>query len=357
MNHKKIKTYKVLIIDDSAVVRQTLSKIYSSDPELEVVGTAPDAIIALKKLAVLKPDVLSLDVQMPRMNGLTFLERLMKSNPMPVVMVSALTLSGSDEALKSFELGAVDIIEKPKLDVREGLEEISIQICDKIKAAAQAKVKTPHQRFLTPSKKYSVDEILDSQIDRKPQGQQTIIAFGASTGGTVILRDILKPLPEDMPGIVIVQHMPKAFTNSFAKTLNQDCKLLVKEAREGELVERGKVLISPGDQHMILKSKGAGYTVSMNSGELVNRHRPSVDVLFRSVANVAGSFAIGIILTGMGDDGAIGICEMRQAGCKTFAQNEESCVVYGMPKVAVEKGGIEEILHPEKIVKRLVELR
>ena len=350
-------SYKVLIIDDSAVVRQTLTQIYSSDPELEVVGTAPDAIIALKKLSDLKPDVLSLDVQMPRMDGLTFLERLMKSNPMPVVMVSALTTKGSEEALRSLELGAIDIVEKPRLDVREGLEEISIQICDKIKAAAQAKVKTPHQRYLTPAKKFSVDAILPpKRKDQAQSGNELLIAIGASTGGTVALREVLTPLPSDMPGIVVVQHMPKAFTFSFAESLNRDCKLNVCEASEGQKVERGKVLISPGDQHMMIKSSGKGYYVTMNSGELVNRHRPSVDVLFRSVANLSGGKSIGVILTGMGDDGAMGLSEMHDTGSKTLAQDEDSCVVYGMPRKAVECGAVDEILSLENIVRRLIAL-
>ena len=277
---------------------------------------------------------------------------------MPVVMVSALTTQGSKEALRSLELGAVDIVEKPRLGVREALEEISIQICDKMKAAAQARVITPHQRFITPTKKFSADAILAAiNSPTGIKGQDSIIAIGSSTGGTIALREVLSPLPADMPGIVIVQHMPKAFTASFAESLNNECLLNVFEAKEGDKVERGKVLISPGDQHMMLKLVGKDYTVTLNSGELVNRHRPSVDVLFRSVANLVGKKSTGVILTGMGDDGAAGMLEMHNAGSLTLAQDEESCVVYGMPRKAVEFGAVDEVKNLEGIVKRLIQLR
>ena len=357
MKEKPTPPYKVLIVDDSAVVRKTLREIYSSDPELEVAGAAPDALIALRMLGEKKIDVISLDVQMPRMDGLTFLERLMKSNPLPVVMVSALTTQGSKEALRSLELGAVDIVEKPKLGVKEALEDLSIQICDKIKAAAISKLKTPHQRFLTPAKKFTIDDVLPQKITASRSGAESLIAIGASTGGTIALNNVLSPLPADMPGIVVVQHMPKAFTESFANNLNSDSKLTVLEAKEGDKVERGKVLIAPGDQHMMLKLVGNNYVVSLNSGELVNRHRPSVDVLFRSVSNLGGKNSVGVILTGMGDDGAKGIVDMHNTGSLTIAQNEESCVVYGMPRKAVESGAVDEILNLEGIVNRLIRLR
>jgi two-component system chemotaxis response regulator CheB len=293
---------------------------------------------------------------MPKMDGLTFLERLMKSRPMPVVMVSSYTQEGSETAMRSLELGAVDIIEKPKFEVREGLNEIAIVITDKVKAAAQARMKTARQIFLKTSPKLTADDVLPkTSRKRKISAQEPIIAIGASTGGTEVLREILSTLPAQIPGIVIVQHMPKAFTGSFATSLDRVSELSIKEAEDGDMVESGKALLAPGDAHMILKTKGSSYQVKLDTGELVNRHRPAVDVLFRSVASIAGSAAIGVILTGMGNDGAQGMGEMHDEGALTLAQNQESCVVFGMPRVAVESGAVDESLPPDQIVKRLLE--
>jgi len=280
----------------------------------------------------------------------------MKSRPMPVVMVSSYTQEGSETAMRSLELGAVDIIEKPKFEVREGLNEIAIVITDKVKAAAQARMKTARQIFLKTSPKLTADDVLPkTSRKRKISAQEPIIAIGASTGGTEVLREILSTLPAQIPGIVIVQHMPKAFTGSFATSLDRVSELSIKEAEDGDMVESGKALLAPGDAHMILKTKGSSYQVKLDTGELVNRHRPAVDVLFRSVASIAGSAAVGVILTGMGNDGAQGMGEMHDEGALTLAQDQESCVVFGMPRVAVESGAVDESLPPDQIVKRLLE--
>ena len=342
---------RVLIIDDSAIARNTLSRILESDPEIQVVGTAPDALIGLRKISEYLPDVLTLDVEMPKMNGLTFLERLMSSKPMPVVMVSAYTAEGSETALKALELGALEIIEKPRIDVSTGLQDLALQITDKVKAAAQAKIKTPQQRFhqqVSPGSRIHSPLAL-SQITNKPN----VVAFGASTGGTDSLREILTELSPKIPGILIVQHMPKAFTTSFAKNLDRISKIRVKEAVSGDRLAPGLALIAPGDQHLELRSEAFGYFVELNSGSLVNRHRPSVDVMFNSVAQHAGIDSMGILLTGMGSDGARGLLRMKQKGAWTIAQEESSCVVYGMPRVAVELSATREILTPEQIITRL----
>lgn len=337
---------KVLIIDDSAVVRQVLSQMLSSDPEIELVGTASDAMIGRKKIDELRPDVITLDVEMPGMDGLTFLDRLMKSRPMPVVMVSTLTGEGTPAAFRALELGAVEIVEKPK-GGREQLAEIAIELVDKVKAAAQAKLKKSPQLFLHPAKKLTADAIIPKKqtIDTRPPPSERIIAIGASTGGPETIHELLQNLPLTTPGIVVVQHMPQLFTKGFAKRLDEASQLYVKEAQNGDLVEMGTVLITPGDQHMVIIRNSLGhYVVSLKDGPLVSRHRPSVDVLFRSVATAAGRKGIGIILTGMGDDGANGLLEMRQAGAFTIAEDEPSCVVFGMPRVAIERGAVDKVL-------------
>lgn len=340
---------KVLIIDDSALVRKTLGEILGSDPGIEVIATAADPYIAVNKIKEEVPDVITLDIEMPRMDGLTFLKKLMSQHPIPVVVISTLTEKGADSALLALEYGAVEIIEKPKVKTRELLEKIKIELCDKVKAAALALVKRKTaQHFLrandlTP--KYDADAVLRMPVNSSLiQTTDSVIAVGASTGGTEALRRFLEGMPVDAPGIVIVQHMPEIFTRQFAKRLNEICRITVKEAEDGDAVINGFVLIAPGNKHLLLKRNGARYFVELKDGPLVNRHKPSVDVLFRSVARYAGKNAIGIIMTGMGDDGAKGLLEMKDAGAFTIAQDEKSCVVFGMPKEAIKLNGVDKIL-------------
>ena len=343
---------RVLIIDDSAIARNTLSRILETDAEIEVVGTAPDALIGFRKIAECSPDVLTLDVEMPKMDGLTFLERLMSTRPMPVVMVSAYTSEGSETALKALDLGALEIIEKPRIDVSSGLKELALQITDKVKAAAQAKLKSPQQRFQRQHLRSSRTHLVHPEL-KKISHSPSIIAIGASTGGTDGLREILSELPIDLPGILIVQHMPKAFTPSFAKSLDRVSQIDVKEAISGDRVKGGLAMLAPGDQHLTLKRDLHGYFVELTDEPLVNRHRPSVDILFESISKCAGGDALGILLTGMGSDGAKGLLGMKQKGAWTIAQEENTCVVYGMPRVAVELGAPREILTPSEIITRL----
>lgn len=354
-----MKKVRVLIVDDSAVVRQTLSQILESDASIEVIGCAADPYIAAKKIMDEVPDVITLDIEMPRMDGLTFLKRLMSQHPIPVVVISSLTDKGSETGIRALEYGAVEIITKPKMNTKQFIEESSMRICDSVKAAAMAVVK---RKILIDKidvvPKLSADVIISEGNSSCSMLQTTelVVAVGASTGGTEALRKFLMELPYDCPGIVIVQHMPEKFTRSFADRLNELCNITVKEAEDGDAVIRGRALIAPGNMHLLLKRSGARYYVQLNEGPLVNRHRPSVDVLFRSFARYAGKNAIGIIMTGMGDDGARGLLEMRMAGAQTIAQDEKSCVVFGMPKEAIRHGAAEKVLPLDLIASTMMKL-
>jgi two-component system chemotaxis response regulator CheB len=351
---------KVLVVDDSAVVRQTLTAILNSDPKIEVIGTASDPFFAAKKIAKEVPDVITLDVEMPRMDGLTFLKKIMSQHPLPVVIISSLSASGTETGIKALEYGAVDIITKPQMNTKEFIEESKIRICDAIKAAAYAKINRKRYTIPTTAKievqpKYTADAILPPTHNKSMlKTTELVVAVGASTGGTEALRVFLEALPVDTPGIVIVQHMPEHFTRSFAERLNSICNISVKEAQNGDTVTRGKALIAPGNHHLLLKRSGARYFVEVVEGELVNRHRPSVDVLFRSTARYAGKNAIGIIMTGMGDDGAKGLLEMKEAGAHTIAQDEASCIVFGMPKEAIALNAAHKILALDKISSEII---
>jgi two-component system chemotaxis response regulator CheB len=349
-----MKKIKVLIVDDSAVVRQTLSSIISEDPELEVMATAGDPFQAAEKIAQELPDIITLDVEMPRMDGLTFLKKIMSQHPIPVVICSSLTVGGSDTIHKAIQYGAVEIITKPKMGTKVFLEESRIRICDSIKAAYRADLKKHVYMISTTPPKLSADAILAKSKTILTETTEKIIVLGASTGGTEAIRYFLEELPTDIAGIVIVQHMPEHFTASFAQRLNENCAITVKEAANNDTVLRGQALIAPGNKHMLLKRSGARYYVEVADGPLVNRHRPAVDVLFRSSARYAGKNAVGVILTGMGDDGARGLREMYDAGAYTIAQDEASCVVFGMPKEAIAAGGVAKTLPLDKIVHEVI---
>lgn len=347
-----IKKIKVLIVDDSAVVRQTLASILETDPKIEVMDTASDPFYAAKIIQNDIPDVITLDIEMPRMDGLTFLRKIMRQHPIPVVIISSLSVEGSLTALKALEYGAVEIITKPQMGTKAFLEESRIRLCDVIKAAARSNLKIKPQTSLPLEikPKFTADAILAKSFSHRPiKTTERLLAVGASTGGTEALSVFLKALNEDCPGIVIVQHMPELFTKTFADRLNEICKINVKEAENGDAILQGHVLIAPGNKHMLVKRSGAKYFVEVIDGPLVNRHRPSVDVLFRSTAQAAGSNAVGIIMTGMGDDGARGMLEMKEAGAFTIAQDEKSCVVFGMPKEAIKRNAVDKILPLDQI--------
>ncbi len=331
---------RVLVIDDSAVVRQAMTEILNAHPQLEVMATAGDPIIASERMRRETPDVITLDVEMPRMDGLTFLRRLMAQRPMPVVICSSLVGDGTATMTAALEAGAVDVIAKPSLGAKQFFHDSAVRIQDAVLGAAHARL--DRRAPMRTEAKLSADAILPPpKKGAMIKTTQKVVAIGASTGGTEALRCVLESLPPYAPPIVIVQHMPAAFTAAFAKRLDGVCQISVKEAAQGDSVIRGRALIAPGDKHMLLVRSGANYRVELREGPLVSRHRPSVDVLFRSVARHAGANAVGVIMTGMGDDGAHGLKEMREGGAHTFGQNEATCVVYGMPKEAMRIGGVE----------------
>lgn len=351
------RTIRVLVVDDSAVVRQTLAEILDSDPQIEVMATASDPFVAAERLREQMPDVITLDVEMPRMDGLTFLQKIMTQHPLPVVMCSSLTERGSASALKALELGAVDIITKPRLGTKQYLEESRVRICDAVKAAAQARLQKLSSRTLEAGPKLNADAVLlRGSSKAMVETTEKVVLVGASTGGTEALRIFLEELPMDIPGIVVVQHMPEHFTATFAQRLDSLCRVTVKEAVDGDTVLRGRVLIAPGNRHCLLKRSGARYYVEIKDGPLVSRHRPSVDVLFRSAARYAAGNAVGVIMTGMGDDGARGMREMKEAGARTIAQDEASCVVFGMPNEAIKQGGVDHVVSLQKIAREVLRL-
>ncbi len=338
----------MLIVDDSAVVRQTLKEILSSDPEIEVIGTAGDPYAAAERIAEQAPDVITLDIEMPRMDGLTFLKKIMSQHPIPVVICSSLADEGALSTLKALEYGAVEIITKPKLGTRQFFEESRVALCLSVKAAASARLR-PLGPSHTVEPKLTADVVLSRVTNAMVETTEKVVVVGASTGGTEALRTLLEALPADSPGIVIVQHMPELFTRAFANRLDGLCAVSVKEAETNDTVIRGRVLIAPGNHHLLLKRSGARYFVEVKDGPLVCRHRPSVDVLFRSAARYAGQNAVGVIMTGMGDDGARGLLEMREAGAYTIAQDEATCIVFGMPKEAIKLNGVSKVLPLESI--------
>jgi len=346
---------KVLIVDDSSVVRQTLKDILSSDPLIEVMATAPDPFIAAEKISREVPDVVLLDIEMPRMDGVTFLQKIMSQRPIPVVICSSLTESGAETTMKAMEYGAIEIILKPRLGTKQFLEESRVRICDAVKAASVAKIRHIASRPLKVSPKLTADAVIAKPSTKAMiRTTEKVVVVGASTGGTEALRILLEAMPLDAPGIVIVQHMPENFTSAFAKRLDGICRITVKEAEDNDSVIRGRALIAPGNRHIMLKRSGARYYVQVKDGPLVCRHRPSVDVLFRSATRYAGNNAVGVIMTGMGDDGAKGMLEMRNAGAYTIAQDEATSVVFGMPNEAIKLGGVDKVLPLESIADEVI---
>jgi len=356
---------KVLCVDDSALIRSLMTEIINSQPDMEVVATAPDPLVARELIKRHNPDVLTLDVEMPRMDGLDFLEKLMRLRPMPVVMVSSLTERGNEITLRALELGAVDFVTKPKIGIRDGMLDYAEKLADKVRAAARARVRqishaahAPHaatpggasaQHAPAPAARTHAP-----MLDNPLISTEKLLIVGASTGGTEAIRELLMPLPPDAPAVLIAQHMPPGFTQSFAQRLNTLCRIAVKEAEHGERVLPGHAYIAPGHSHLLLARSGANYVAHLSDEPPVNRHRPSVDVLFRSAAQHAGKNAIGVILTGMGRDGAAGLLDMRRAGAYTLAQDEASCIVFGMPREAIALGAADEIAPLAEMSRRVL---
>jgi len=344
---------KVLVVDDSAVVRQVMTEILSREPGIRVIGVAPDPIFALERMRKEWPDVITLDVEMPRMDGVTFLKKLMAERPTPVVICSSLTQAGAETTMQALAAGAVSIIAKPTLGLKDFLHESAAEVVTAVRAAAAARMRNL-VRGAPARAPEAKAEGAAANLQAMAKTTESIVAIGTSTGGTQALEVVLTALPRVAPGIVIVQHMPERFTASFAARLNSLCEIDVFEAQDGQRVVPGRALIAPGGKHMRLQRSGAQYRVEVLDGPVVNRHRPSVDVLFRSVAKCAGRNALGIIMTGMGDDGARGLREMHDAGARTIAQDEETCVVYGMPKEAVKLGGVDRCLPLQQIASALL---
>lgn len=365
-----MSSIKVLVVDDSAVVRKVVTERLATEPGIEVIGTAADPLIAIERLRQQWPDVIVLDIEMPRMDGLTFLRKIMAERPTPVVICSTLTESGAKTTLEALAAGAVAIMTKPKLGLKQFLDDASADLAATIRGAANANVKRLASKVAATGAaasaaasarpeappKHSADVILPPPPARAmTQTTERVIAIGTSTGGTQALEAVLTSLPRVSPGLVIVQHMPEKFTAAFASRLDGLCEISVKEAATNDRVMPGRALIAPGGKHLLLKRSGAQYYVEVVDGPFVNRHRPSVDVMFRSVARSAGANALGIIMTGMGNDGAAGLLEMRNAGARTLAQDEESCVVFGMPKEAIKRGGVERTIRLDSIAREILQ--
>lgn len=345
---------KVLIVDDSAFVRQTYTALLENHPDIEVIGTASDPYIAVQKIQKEKPDVITLDIEMPRMDGLTFLKKIMMQAPMPVIVISNQTVEGAEVAIKALEAGAVDVMSKPNLSSEENINESRIRLADKIRSAYSSKhASTKGESVVRSNPSRSAEKPAIVQREDISFSSHSLIAIGASTGGTEAIKVFLESLPEKMPPILIVQHMPEKFTEGFAKRLNQLCKLTVKEAVNNEPALQNTVYIAPGNYHMAVHNQAGRLVIKVFSGELVNRHRPSVNVLFQSVAETKGKHAIGVILTGMGDDGATGMLAMSQSGAHTIAQDEASCVVFGMPQKAILLNGVSRVLPLSEISKEV----